>query len=202
MKSVLAAGAEGPGLEFWDLDDVVGPAAMQHFRIEVVAAHAGRAGDRVRSESRERAAGLQRHVVYPAVRGGRAHRVPVTHADGAFLREWEIGPAARVRHPGRGLPWMDRGRGIDRADRGSIERLRGGEGPLAVVQVLEVQVELAHDGLQLGAAPPRRDPLVSRDRDAREDPDELDDDHQLYHRETACRSEATDHCAIWRCGTC
>src|SRR6266478_1012728 len=201
MKSVLAAGAEGPGLEFWDLYDVVGPAAMQHFRIEVVAAQAGRAGDRVRSESRERAAGLQRHVVYPAVRGGRAHRVPVTHADGAFRREWEISPAARVRHPGRGLPWTDRGRGIDRADRGSIERLRGGEAPLAIVQVLEVQAELAHDGLQLGAAAPRRDPLISRDRDAREDPDERDDDHQLDHRETACRPEPASHGAIVRCET-
>src|SRR3989442_15316336 len=104
MKSVLAAGAEGPGLEFWDLYDVVGRAAMQHFRIEVVAAQAGRAGDRVRSESRERAAGLQRHVVYPAVRAGRAHRVPVTHADGAFPRGWESGPTTRARPPRRGPP--------------------------------------------------------------------------------------------------
>src|SRR2546428_13580493 len=104
MKSVLAAGAEGPGLEFWAPYGVVGPAAMQHFRIEVVAAQAGRAGDRVRSESRERAAGLQRHVVYPAVRGGRAHRVPVTHADGAFRREWGIGPPPSVFHPGGGIP--------------------------------------------------------------------------------------------------
>src|SRR2546428_11584726 len=154
MKSVLAAGAEGPGLEFWALCAVVGPAAVQHFRIGVVAAQAGRAGDRVRSESRERAAGLQRHVVYPAVRGGRAHRVPVTHADGAFRREWEIGPAARVRHPRRGLPLTERGRGIALADPPSLERLRGGVGALAVRLSLAVQAIPADDGPAPARSPP------------------------------------------------